>query len=108
MVLRCGVQGEAPGGVDARETRVGVPPPRPSPKQSRRMSLIEAIANVAVGFGVAVTTQVLVFPMFGLKASLSENLTIGCIFTLLCGAPHNSVYAESVIMRSPRRVIEIY
>ena len=45
------------------------------------MSLIEAIANVAVGFGMAVTTQVLVFPMFGLQASLSENLTIGCIFT---------------------------
>jgi hypothetical protein len=45
------------------------------------MSLIEAIANVAVGFGVAVTTQVLVFPAFGLEASLSENLAIGCIFT---------------------------
>ena len=58
MVLRSGVQGEAPGGVHVPETRVRVPPPRPSPKQSRRMSLIEAIANVAVGFGVAVTTQV--------------------------------------------------
>ena len=30
------------------------------------MSLIEAIANIAVGFGVAVTTQALVFPVFGL------------------------------------------
>ena len=47
------------------------------------MSLIEAIANVAVGFGVAVTTQVLVFPVFGLEASLSENLAIGCIFTVV-------------------------
>ena len=63
------------------------------------MSLIEAIANVAVGFGVAVTTQVLVFPVFGLEASLSENLAIGCIFTALCGAPHKAVYAESLIMR---------
>jgi hypothetical protein len=34
------------------------------------MSLIEAIANVAVGFGVAVTTQALVFPMFGLEAKI--------------------------------------
>ena len=83
MVLRSGVQGEAPGGVHVPETRVGVPPPRPSPKQSRRMSLIEAIANVAVGFGVAVTTQALVFPMFGLEASLSQNLAIGCIFTVV-------------------------
>jgi hypothetical protein len=81
MVLRSGVQGEAPGGVHEPETRVRIPPPQPSPKQSRRMSLIEAIANVAVGFGVAVTTQVLVFPVFGLEASLSENLAIGCIFT---------------------------
>jgi hypothetical protein len=47
------------------------------------MSLIEAIANVAVGFGVAVATQVLVFPMFGLEASLSQNLAIGCIFTVV-------------------------
>ena len=47
------------------------------------MSLIEAIANVAVGFGVAVATQALVFPVFGLEASLSQNLAIGCIFTVV-------------------------
>ena len=50
-------------------------------KQSRRMSLVEALANVAVGYGVAVATQLAVFPMFGLHASLSENLAIGAIFT---------------------------
>ena len=51
-------------------------------KQSRRMSLVEALANVAVGFGVAVATQAIVFPLFGLRASLADNLTIGAIFTL--------------------------
>jgi hypothetical protein len=30
-------------------------------KQSRTMSLVEAIANVAVGYGIAVGTQILVF-----------------------------------------------
>ena len=30
-------------------------------KQSRAMSLIEAIANVFVGYGVAVLTQILIF-----------------------------------------------
>ena len=45
------------------------------------MSLVEALANVAVGYGVAVATQIAVFPMFGLHASLSENLAIGAIFT---------------------------
>ena len=33
-------------------------------KQSRRMSLIEAIANVVVGYGLAVLTQIAVFPLF--------------------------------------------
>ena len=50
-------------------------------KQSRRMSLVEALANVVVGFGVAVATQAIVFPLFGLRASLADNLTIGAIFT---------------------------
>lgn len=50
-------------------------------KQSRRMSLIEAISNVAVGFGLAIATQMLVFPLFGLQASFADNLALGSIFT---------------------------
>ena len=49
--------------------------------QSRTMSLIEAGANVVVGYGVAVTTQLLVFPWFGITATLAGNLMIGAIFT---------------------------
>jgi hypothetical protein len=45
------------------------------------MSLVEAVANVAVGYGVAVATQIAVFPLFGLAASLGDNLAIGCVFT---------------------------
>jgi len=51
--------------------------------QSRRMSLIEAIANVAVGYVLAVTTQIVVFPLFGLHPSLGENLTLGGVFTAI-------------------------
>ncbi len=51
--------------------------------QSRTMSLIEALANVLVGYGVAVTTQTVVFPLFGLHASLDQNLAIGLIFTVV-------------------------
>ena len=47
------------------------------------MSLIEALTNVAVGYAIAVLTQVLVFPLFGLEASLGENLAIGAIFSLV-------------------------
>jgi len=52
-------------------------------RQSRRMSLVEAVANVAVGYGVAVATQVLVFPLFGMTPSLGDNLAIGAIFTVV-------------------------
>ena len=50
-------------------------------KQSRLMSLVESLANVLVGYGVAVVTQMLVFPLFGLAVTVTENLLIGLIFT---------------------------
>jgi hypothetical protein len=50
-------------------------------KQSRLMSLVESLANVLVGFGVAVATQIAVFPLFGLTVTITENLLIGLIFT---------------------------
>ena len=52
-------------------------------RQSRRMSFVESLANVAVGYGVAVATQIAVFPHFGLETTMSENLTIGAIFTVV-------------------------
>ena len=51
-------------------------------KQSRRMSLIEALVNIAVGYFVAVAMQILAFPLFGLDASLEENLALGVLFTV--------------------------
>ena len=51
--------------------------------QSHLMSLAESTANVAAGFGIAVLTQVLVFPLFGLNVSLSKNLGIGVVFTVI-------------------------
>ncbi len=49
--------------------------------QSRIASFIESLANVGIGFGVALLTQVLVFPLFGLEVNLNQNLAIGAIFT---------------------------
>ena len=51
--------------------------------QSRRMSAIEAIANVAVGYGVAVLAQLAIFPLFGIAVSLGDNLAIGAAFTVI-------------------------
>lgn len=52
-------------------------------KQSRLMSLVEAVANVVVGYGVAVLTLILIFPTFGLHTTLEQNLKIGAIFTVV-------------------------
>jgi len=41
-------------------------------RQPWLMSLAEAVTNVAVGYSVAVVTQLLVFPMFGLATTRAE------------------------------------
>ena len=51
--------------------------------QSKWMSFVEAVTNIVVGYGLAVLTQIIVFPMFGLHASLGDNLLIGAAFTTI-------------------------
>jgi hypothetical protein len=63
-------------------------------KQSRLMSLVESLANVLVGYGVAVVTQMLVFPLFGLVVTVTENMLIGLIFTAV------SIVRSYVLRRS--------
>jgi hypothetical protein len=48
--------------------------------QSPAMSLIEAATNVVVGYVLAIATQFVVFPWFGIEAGLGEHLTIGLAF----------------------------
>jgi DNA methylase len=57
---------------------LGMTPPA---KQSRTMSLVEAVANVVVGFLLAVLTQLAVFPILGLQVSIGDNLVLGGTFT---------------------------
>lgn len=52
-------------------------------RQSKRMSFLESLINVTVGYGVAVSAQIAIFPMFGLHVALSDNLAIGAIFTAI-------------------------
>lgn len=49
--------------------------------QSRFASLVEAIANVMLGYAAATLTQILVFPLFGIVISLAQNMILGVIFT---------------------------
>ena len=52
-------------------------------KQTRRASLAESILNVAIGYGVALASQIIVFPIFGIHVGLTENILIGLIFTVV-------------------------
>jgi hypothetical protein len=43
--------------------------------------MIEAIANVVVGYSVV--TQILIFPVFGLHTTLAQNLKMGAVFSVV-------------------------
>ena len=45
-------------------------------RQSRTMSMIEAATNVVVGYVLAIATQILVFPWFGIETGLAEHIEL--------------------------------
>lgn len=47
------------------------------------MSLVEAATNVVVGYVLAILTQIVVFPWFGIETGLAEHLSIGLMFLLV-------------------------
>ena len=51
--------------------------------QSRTMSAAESVANVAIGYGIALATQVVVFDALEIPVSLEQNLCIGVVFTVV-------------------------
>lgn len=51
--------------------------------QTRLASLIESATNIAIGYIVALASQLAVFPMFDIHVSLGDNLAIGAWFTVI-------------------------
>jgi len=51
--------------------------------QSKANSIIETLTNTAIGYFVALGSQLLVFPMFDIYIPLSDNLLIGLWFTVI-------------------------
>ncbi len=49
--------------------------------QSRKQSLIESVVNVLVGYVVALISQLVIFPLFGVNLPLTDNLIISAFFT---------------------------
>ena len=51
--------------------------------QSRLGSLIESGINFLIGYFVALISQIVLFPFFGIHVDLQTNLWIGAWFTLI-------------------------
>ena len=51
--------------------------------QTRRQSMIETAASVAIGYVVALLSQIVIFPLFGINATMTDNLLIGAWFTVI-------------------------
>lgn len=51
--------------------------------QTRLGSLIEAIINVLIGFGINFTANMLIFPLFGLYITPGANFALGLIYTVI-------------------------
>ena len=51
--------------------------------QTRRHSAIESITNVVFGYLVALLSQIIIFPFFGIHIPIGDNILIGCWFTII-------------------------
>ena len=49
--------------------------------QSKKMSLVESITNVVVGYGINFFAQIVMFKSLGMEVPIHTNLFIGICFT---------------------------
>jgi hypothetical protein len=51
--------------------------------QTRSASLLEATANICVGYILALITQRVAYPLFGIETTLATDSAIAALFTLV-------------------------
>lgn len=51
--------------------------------QTKKMSLIETLSSVTIGYIIALASQLIIFPVFNIEVSLTDNLLIGLFFTVV-------------------------
>lgn len=51
--------------------------------QTRKHSFFESMSNVLIGYGVAIVSQIVIFPMYGIHIPIQTNLAIGGWFTII-------------------------
>lgn len=51
--------------------------------QSQLHSFLESALNIVIGYVVAILSQLIIFPMFGIHIPFHENLLMGLFFTVI-------------------------
>jgi len=51
--------------------------------QTKIHSFIESCTNIFIGYIVAIASQLLIFPIFDIHISITDNLMIGVWFTVI-------------------------
>jgi len=52
-------------------------------KQSKAQSLIESLTNTGVGVVISLVANAIIMPMVGLPISVTQNITITVIYTII-------------------------
>ena len=48
--------------------------------QGKKGSLVESVIQVLTGWGVAIITQLIVYPLMGIEVSILQNINLSLIF----------------------------
>ena len=51
--------------------------------QGKKGSLVESIIHVLSGWGVAIITQLIVYPLMGIEVSIVQNINLSLIFIVV-------------------------
>ena len=51
--------------------------------QGKKGSLVESIIQVRSGWGVAIITQLIVYPLMGIEVSIVQNINLSLIFIVV-------------------------
>ena len=70
--------------------------------QCKRHSFIESVINVAIGYFVALLSQIAIFPMFNIHVTLKDNIWIGLWFTVI------SIIRSYILRRMFTRITETH
>lgn len=51
--------------------------------QTHKHSLIESVSNVLIGYTIAIISQTVIFPLYGIHITVLQNMQMGLWFTII-------------------------